>query len=112
MAYQYNRFYADNGQTGHQLHWDQVLETYPLNNGPNFVPGAYLADGSVMSFGNDCTVIVNDKYNMPGCCSTWASGREQEAQCCPCSAPAVFSATVPPPPTFPMTIDQELALIK
>lgn len=114
MAYPYHRFAATNDQKGHQLFWEQPLQTFPLNNGPNFVAGAYLADGSVMSYGSDCTVLVNDKYNVPGPCSVWASGSDntEVPLCCPRQPANTLSATYPPPPSFPLTIDQELSMMK
>lgn len=87
MSTPYHRFSALNGQRGHQLFHDQVLESYPIcpaasasaanGAGAEFLPGGYQADGTVVSYGNDCSVRVTDQYNMPGPCSTWAGVSHQ-----------------------------------
>lgn len=114
MSYPYHHFYALNNQRGHQLFYDQVLEKYPIqyqgalaNSGP-YTAGGYQADGTVISWGQDCTVATTDQYGMPGCCSTWADGRAT-SNCCACgSLPMVDATTQIPAPFFPVTMETEM----
>jgi len=112
MSLPYHRHSALNNQRGHQLFYDQVLQTYPATvavNGPDFAAGAYQADGTLVSWGKDCTVKTTDQYNMPTCCSTWASGRGSgSAACCACGTNV--GPTQVPPPFFPVSADQEVAV--
>lgn len=115
MSYPYNRFYANNSQMGHQLFHDQVLETFPTKLDPNqFTPGVYMADGSIASWGKDCSVKVSDQYNMPGCCSTWADGREAQGNiCCPCGSKALadMNANIAEP-YFPHSIPEIMSILQ
>jgi hypothetical protein len=109
MSALYHTFYSLNDQRGHQLFYDQVLQTYPIASGQDFVPGGYLADGTVISYGKNCTVRTTDQYNMPTNCSTWA-GAPGPAECCPLgSIPAAQSKQDIPLPFFPVTAQDELA---
>uniref|UniRef100_A0A6C0BMU4 Uncharacterized protein n=1 Tax=viral metagenome TaxID=1070528 RepID=A0A6C0BMU4_9ZZZZ len=107
MSLPYHRHSALNHQRGHQLFHDQVLQTFPATlSNADYAAGGYQADGTVVSWGKDCTIKTTDQYNMPTCCSTWASGRGQPGACCACGT----SVTPPVPPTFfPVTAEQEFA---
>jgi hypothetical protein len=107
MSFPYHRNYALNEQRGHQLFYDQVLETYPIPvSSDEFAPGVYQADGSVASWGKNCSIKITDQYNMPTCCSTWASGRQSQPICCPCPTPLVQA--VVPPVFFPVSAQDEM----
>jgi len=116
MSYPHHHFYALNHQRGHQLFYDQVLETYPISGSASqYLPGGYGADGSVLSFGKDCTVRQSDQYNMPTCCSTWASGASAmvngSISCCPYGAiPRAQAQEAIPAPFFPVSLETEVSV--
>jgi len=114
MSYPDNRFYATNNQRGHQLFYDQVLETYPVKIDPNqYAEGVYMADGSMASWGKNCDVKVTDQYNMPTCCSTWADGRESKGNiCCPCGSKAVSDMAAVGDAYFPHTMAEVFDILR
>lgn len=87
MSLPYHRYQAVAAQRGHQLFYDQVLAGVSNTNS-----GSFLADGSIMTSGPNCTITVNDTfylnntdtapYNMPNPCSTWAGVTNSANVCC------------------------------
>lgn len=111
MANAYHRNVAGSTQPNDQRYYDQALSAYPALNDPNWVAGAYTADGSLVEFGGACTARVVDTYSTPTCCSMWAGVPREPQQPLYCPLNCNPAAASIPPVYFPLTVDQEMAII-